>query len=132
MSKARNILGVITGIVLILSSAAHSFLGWKSMSEQLRGSGAAPDLITGLAIGWNFAGVSIFMFGCLIIGVFAMRLRGQDAPLWVPRLIGLGYTIAGIAAYQVSKQTFFLSVFVVPGVLISMAAWGTDQDAETE
>jgi hypothetical protein len=35
MSKARNILGAITGGILILSAGAHSFLGWKSMREQL-------------------------------------------------------------------------------------------------
>src|SRR5215208_5381808 len=93
MSKARNILGVITGVVLIFSSAAHSFLGWKSMRAQLVGFNAPPELIT---------------------GVFGLRLRGQEGPLWVPRLIGLCYTIAGVVAYQVSKENFFLSVFVVP------------------
>jgi hypothetical protein len=31
-----------------------------------------------------------------------------------------------------TKQNFFLSVFVVPGVLISMAAWGTENETELE
>jgi hypothetical protein len=126
MNKARNILGAITGIILILSSGAHSLLGWKSMREQLVAANAPEDLITGLGIGWNFAGLAIFIFGCILLGVFIPRIRGLFSPLWPARLIGIAYTIAGLVAYKMSSNNFFMTVFVVPGVLIALASWGSN------
>lgn len=128
MHKARNILGAITGIILILSSGAHSFLGWKRMREQLVSTGAPDDLITGLGIGWNFAGLAIFVFGCILLGVFIPRIRGRMTALWPARLIGISYTIAGLVAYRTSGNNFFMTVFVVPGVLIALASWGGEAD----
>ena len=130
MSKARHILGIITGVLLILSSGAHSFLGWRVMTEQLAAVGAPEDLVTGLAIGWHFAGLSIFVFGVIVIMTFATRLRGQPASLAIPRLIAIAYTIFGLAAYKASGNSFFLTMFTVPGVLTSLASWSTDTDAE--
>ena len=126
MSKARYIVGIITGILLIASAGAHSFLGWKSMREQLVTTNAPDDLITGLGIGWNFAGAAIFLFGCIVIGVFAERLRGRPAPLWITRLIAIVYTVFGLGAYRASSNAFFLTVFVVPGVLLSLCSWGAE------
>jgi hypothetical protein len=130
MNKARNILGVLTGIVLILSSGAHAFLGWKAMRDQLVAINAPDDLITGLGIGWNFGGFAIFLFGCILLGVFIPRLRGQMTALWPARLIGIGYTIAGLVAYQMSSMNFFMTVFVVPGILIALASWGSDENQD--
>ena len=128
MNKARNILGAITGIILILSSAAHSFLGWKSMRQQLVSFSAPRDLIMGLGIGWNFAGLAIFIFGCMLLGVFIPRIRGRMAPLWPARLISVAYTVAGFVAYKMSSNNFFITVFVVPGILIALASWGSDEE----
>ena len=128
MNKARDILGVLTGIILILSSGAHSFLGWKSMRAQLVMADAPEDLITGLGIGWNFAGLAIFIFGCILLGVFIPRVRGRITALWPARLIGIAYTIFGLAAYKVSSSNFFMMIFVVPGVLIALASWGSDSE----
>ena len=130
MNKARDILGVLTGIILILSSGAHSFLGWKSMRDQLVLADAPEDLITGLGIGWNFAGLAIFIFGCILLGVFIQRIRGHLAPLWPARLIGIAYTIAGLVAYKMSSSNFFMTIFVVPGILIALASWGTDAESQ--
>jgi hypothetical protein len=130
MSKARDILGAITGIILLLSSGAHSFLGWKSMREQLVATNAPEDLITGLGIGWNFAGLAIFIFGCILLGVFIPRIRGRLVPLWPARLIGIAYTIAGLVAYKMSGSNFFMTIFVVPGILIALASWGSDAESE--
>ena len=130
MSKARDILGAITGIILILSSGAHSFLGWRAMREQLLAVSAPEDLVAGLAIGWNFAGLAIFVFGCILLGVFIPRIRGRMTALWPARLIGIAYTIAGLVAYQMSSNNFFMTVFVVPGILIALASWGTAAESE--
>jgi hypothetical protein len=130
MSKARHIVGIITALLLVLSSGAHSFLGWKSMRERLVAANAPEDLVTGLAMGWQFAGVAMLIFGLMSIGVFVSRLRGREAPLWIPRLIAITYTLYGLASYQISKDNFFLTIFVVPGVLLSLSAWGSDAEPE--
>jgi hypothetical protein len=130
MSKARNIIGALTGIILILSSGAHSFMGWKRLREQLIATNAPDDLINTLAIGWNFAGLAILIFGCILLGVFVQRIRGYYAPLWPARLIGLAYTIAGLVAYKMSGNNFFMTIFVVPGILIALASWGSDADSD--
>ena len=122
MSKARNIIGVITGVILILSSGAHSFLGWRSLREELEGSGAAPDLVMKLGIGWNFAGFSIFVFGVLLLLTFIPRVRGMYRELTTARVIGYSYAIAVGAAYTASKSIFFINIFLVPGVLILLAS----------
>jgi hypothetical protein len=48
------------------------------------------------------------------------------SPLWPARLIGIAYTIAGLVAYKMSSNNFFMTVFVVPGVLIALASWGSN------
>lgn len=128
MSKGRNVLGVITGAILILSSAAHSFLGWTSMREQLVGSGAPPDLILGLAIGWNFAGFAIFVFGVLVLLTFIPRVRGLYRDLTTARVIGWSYLLAGGTAYTVSKSIFFINIFLVPAILILIASSERDEE----
>ena len=128
MSKARNILGVITGIILVLSSAAHSFVGWPSMREKLLAFHTPPDLITGLAIGWNFAGFAIFVFGALVLLTFIPRLRGMYRPLTTARVIGYSCTIAGGAAYSVARDMFFINIFLVPGLLVLIASSERDEE----
>ena len=128
ISKARHILGILTGVLLVLSSGAHSFLGWRAMTEQLAAVGAPDDLVTGLAIGWHFAGMSIFLFGVMVIMTFVARLRGLPASLAIPRLIAIGYTVFGLGAYKASGNNFFMTVFVVPGVLTSLASWGGEAE----
>ena len=55
--KIKTIFGLIGCLLLVLSSGAHSILGWKAMSEQLAQTNAPADLVLGLEIDWKF-GVS--------------------------------------------------------------------------
>ena len=106
---------------MVLSSAAHSLLGWKQFQTALEGLQAPPDLIRGLAIGWYFGGVAIFTFGCVAIAVFASVLRGRPVSLLPTALIAIAYTLFGIGALAVSKNPFFL-IFIVPGLMLAFAS----------
>jgi hypothetical protein len=130
MSKARDILGAITGILLILSSGALYFTGWGSMRSQLVDAGAPDDVVARTSIGLLLATIAILLCGCVLFGVFITRLRGLVAPLWPARLIGIAYTIAGLVAYKMSDNNFFMTLFVVPGILIALASWGSDADSD--
>jgi hypothetical protein len=122
MSKPRDILGAITGAILIASSGAHSLMGWPVMRQKLSEASAPADLTMGLGIGWNFAGGAILTFGLIVLAVFAQRLRGRASPLVAPRLISVFYTLSGVWSYAISKDTFFM-IFIVPGILMAIAAF---------
>ena len=125
----RTVLGIVAGLVLVASSAAHSLLGWPQLRARLVGTNAPADLITGLAIGWHFAGVSMLAFGVIVLWTF-VAWRGRLVSLVPARVIGLLYVAFGAAALAVSgTDPFFLLVFVVPGLMLLAAAWGRDADA---
>ena len=47
--------GVVGGSLLILSSAAHAFLGWPAVRAALKDTNATEELTTDLTIGWFLA-----------------------------------------------------------------------------
>lgn len=63
MGRARSILGVVTGFLLILSAAAHSLLGWKQLKSELEPLHAPADLVRAIGAGWNFGGAAMLAFG---------------------------------------------------------------------
>ena len=76
MSRWRTVAGLIAGVLLILSSAAHSLLGWKVQRAGLEAARALADLILGLGLGWHFAGVAMLTFGVIAIVLAAAAGRG--------------------------------------------------------
>jgi hypothetical protein len=124
MTRTRNILGLIAAVIIILSSAAHSLLGWKALDAQLAAAGASADLIGGLRIGWQFGGAAMLTFGAMALMIFFHRLRGDMVLTFPAFLIGLLYVAFGAGAMVVSGfDPFFAGVFLVPGALLLFAAW---------
>jgi len=128
MKRARLILGVIAGLMLLASSAAHSILGWRSLAEQLANTNVSSDLLTGLRIGWMFGGAAMVVLGFVAVTTFVDRLRGGKAPLSHVIAIAVVYMAFGAWAIAASGgDLFFLGVFVVPGALLGIAANGHDR-----
>src|SRR5689334_13673597 len=124
MSRLRASLGILCGIVLVASAGAHSLLGWPAMRAQLATAGAPRDLVTGLSIGWHFAGLAILLFGVLALWLFAESLRGRPVSLRPLVLVGVAYAAFGVWALAVGDMNPFFLIFVVPGLLLAVAAWG--------
>jgi len=122
MTRVRIVLGLIAGAVLVLSSAAHSFLGWKALQARLVTTQAPPDLIQGLAIGWHFAGAAMLAFGIIVLTIFAKRLRGEAVSSLPALIIAILYVISGVWAMLVTGNPFFF-IFIVPGLMLAVAAW---------
>jgi hypothetical protein len=122
MHRARNVLGIIAGTIFILSSAAHSLLGWPSLQERLAAANAPTDLTTLLMFGWQFAGVAMLVFGIIVISSFARAIRGKSVSFMTCMVIALAYTLYGIWAIAVMRDPFFL-IFIVPGLLLLAASW---------
>ena len=122
MNKTRSVLGLIGGAFLILSSGAHSILGWKAMREQLAQTNAPAELVTGLKFGWMFGGPAMLVFGILTILTFLKRYRGEAVSTLTPALIAAAYL--GFAAWAAVETNFdpFFFLFLVPGVLLALAS----------
>jgi hypothetical protein len=121
MTRLRTVLGLIAGVILVLSSAAHSFLGWKALRTGLVAAQAPPDLIRGLAIGWHFAGAAILAFGIIVINLFAKRLRGEAVSSSPAVIIAVLYLASGLWAMLITGNPFFF-IFIVPGLMLAVAA----------
>jgi hypothetical protein len=116
------ILGLIAGIVLILSSAAHSLLGWPQVRTELAAANVPADLAFGLKAGWLFGGVAMLALGIITTAFFAGRLRGDAVSSLVPGVIAAVYVVFGGWALVANGFNPFFLVFVVPGILIALAA----------
>ncbi len=49
--------------MLLASSVAHTYLGWKSIAEQLAKTNVPSALVAGLHIGWAFGGAAMAVLG---------------------------------------------------------------------
>jgi hypothetical protein len=128
MKRARLILGIVAGVLLLASSVAHTWLGWESLAERLAATNVPPDLQAGLHIGWAFGGAAMVILGVIVIATFAGRLRGARPPLLPVAVIAVIYMAFGAWAISASGgDLFFLGVFVVPGALLGIAANGQDR-----
>jgi hypothetical protein len=123
MLKARSVLGLIAGVMLLLSSSAHMLLGWPGIHGQLEDVQAPHDLVSGLHVGWQFGGSAMIAFAVIVIWTFVRRLRGAGVSTFPPAVIGAMYVIFGVWAELISHgQPFFLFVFVVPGLMLAIAS----------
>jgi hypothetical protein len=121
--KARSILGIVAGVVLLLSSAAHMLLGWPAIHDQLDTQGVPDELVQGLHAGWQFAGAAMIAFGVIVLWTFGRRLRSEPASLLPPAMIAAMYVVFGVWAELISGgEPFFLFVFVIPGLLLAVAS----------
>ena len=122
MNKTRSVLGLIGGGILILSSGAHSILGWQAMREQLARTNAPAELVTGLKIGWMFGGPVMLVLGTLAVVTFLKRYRVEPASTLAPALTAAAYL--GFAAWAAIETNFdpFFFMFLVPGILLALAS----------
>jgi hypothetical protein len=121
MTKARQIGGWIGGAAMVLSSAAHSLLGWKALAQQLAATTAPADLVRGLALGWHFAGAAMLVFGLIACAAFGAAIKGRPGSALPMALVGALYVVFGIGAFVASEMNPFFAIFVVPGLLV---LWG--------
>lgn len=123
MQKARNVTGLIVGLFFLLSCVAHGYLGWKAQAAELGKINAPADLMTSLCIGWLFGSFAMFAFGVIACTYFMQRMRGGSGgsifPILVISLIYVGF---GVWATTAGGTMHFLFLFILPGVLLLLAA----------
>ena len=122
MARARTVLGLVAAGMLILSSFAHSILGWKGLSEELAKTNAPANLVTGLKVGWMYGGVVMLVLGVILIPLFTRRLRGEEVSGLPAAAVSVAYLGFGAWALLASDLSPFFMGFMVQGVLLAVAA----------
>lgn len=111
MNKTRLALGYLGGSLMVLSSAAHTLLGWPGIRAELRKSAAPAELIDGIQMAWQFGGMAMLVFGVIVIALFRAQQQGRTLPSLVVPAIGAGYLAFGLAQFVVTGyQPFRKSV----------------------
>jgi hypothetical protein len=123
MQRGRLMLGLIGGIIMLGTSAAHSLFGWPQLRRALTDADTPTDLIVALSIGWHFAGLAMLVFGALTILLFADALRVRPVSLRPVLLIAIAYLVFGTWSLTVSSLDPFFLAFLVPGILLLVGAW---------
>ncbi len=118
----RGVVVMVTGVIVILSSAAHSALGWPEIRRGLTELRVDEDLAGAIAAGWYFGSAAMAAFGLMLIA-FGMRLRRGDASALLPvRIIAACYLVFGLAALIIRKNPHFL-LFVATGLMAGLPTW---------
>ena len=128
MTRIRNILGMITGVVMALSSGAHSFLGWPAIESKLAATNIPADLLVGTKISWQFGGLAMLTFGLIVISLFLKRLRGEMVTLLPAAIIAVAYVAVGIWAFLTANFEPFYFIFIVPGIVLAFASVFREND----
>ena len=121
MQRSRDALGLLAGLMLIVSSGAHSILGWRSLRDELAAAHVPADLMLGLQIGWQFGGAAMLMLGVVFV-IFRQRLRGTNTPLLLAQAVAVTYLVFGAWALGASGGNLFFLVFLIPGAFLAMAS----------
>ncbi len=115
--KARKVIGIAGGTLLVLSALAHAYFGWPAMAEALDDAAAGEDLVAALAVGWYFGSMAMLVFGLIVL-----RIAIRDADTCSARFIAVGYLVFGVAAWLARDLNPHFLVFVTIGVLLAVFA----------
>ena len=122
MPRLPRALTLVAAVIMILSSGAHSLLGWPGLRTQLASTNASAALVSGLAMGWHFGGLMMLVIGGVVVWLVAIARDGATG-VWLPLfVIGLAYELFAIGCAVLLGFDPFLFVFLVPGALLSCAA----------
>lgn len=114
--------GVLVGLLLLASAAAHALAGWPPFRESLTGAGVEADEVGALAAGWYFGSAAMLAFGLLVLQQARRRLRSQrvdGGPLWI---VALAYVAFGAAAFALRGGNPHFLGFVATGCLTALFA----------
>jgi len=122
--QIRAVLGVIAGAIMLLSCFAHALGGWSHMAGRLSSLQAPVDLILALKLGWMLGSVCMLAFAVIAIGLCLQRLRGRQVASLPLAAIAIAYTGYGGWALLITQYQLGFLIFLVPGILLLIAAPG--------
>ena len=121
MPRLPRALALVAAVILVLSSGAHSLMGWPALRTQLSATNAPAALVDGLAMGWHFAGLTMLVLGVLVLWLLAISRSGAPSIRLPLLVIGGAYVLFAIGCALLLGWDPFLFTFLVPGVLLAVA-----------
>ena len=122
MPRLPRALTLVAAVIIVLSSGAHSLLGWPGLRTQLATANAPAALVDGLAMGWHFGGLMMLVIGLAVLWLVGIAREGT-INVWLPLfVIGLAYELFAIGCAVLLGFDPFLFIFLIPGSLLSCAA----------
>ena len=122
MPRLPRVLAVIAAVILVLSSGAHSILGWPVLRAKMAEANVPAELVAGLAMGRHFAGLAMLVLGLLVFWLLAENRRSSANVVLPLQIIGGAYELFAIGCFALLGWDPFLLTFLVPGTLLSVAA----------
>lgn len=123
MSPLRRVLGIVVGVLIVLSAVAHSLIGGEAMRANLTAAHLPEDLLRGTLAGWHFGGAAMLAFGAIVLATFSRARGAREIELGPVRIVALAYLLFGAAGLVVSGFDPFFLVFFAPGALLALAAF---------
>ena len=120
--KSQALFGMTIGILVILSSFAHAFLGWPAMHDVLQTTNTNSDLIGAMSVGWHFGSVAMFTFGCIILFTAVEVWQEKNVQRGYIFIISLAYLLFGSVVFVVRNYNTHFLLFVITGVLTGLFA----------
>ena len=121
MSRLPRALAAIAACLLVLSSGAHSLLGWKAMRPKMAAGNVPADVIGGIGMGWHFAGLAMLVLGLVIFWLLAVSRRGATNVKLPLLIIGGAYLLYAAGCVVAVGWDPFLMTFFLPGILLTAA-----------
>jgi hypothetical protein len=118
VKRMFNGIGTVIGILMAAMGAIHSLLGWKQVQKLLEPVNVPADFISGLAVPWHYTGLGMIVFGSIVSGFFAQRLRGASPPAFPALVTGLFYVAFALLGAIFIKPDPTFAMFGIPGALI--------------
>ena len=121
LERSRAGLGLMAGALIVLCSVAHT-RAWRQQELRLDAAGVSDTIAFDYALIWHFGGGAILLFGLISVWLFTARLRGGRPPGTPVLLIATGYVLFGAVATAVKGPIPFVPAFLIPGLMLLVAA----------
>ena len=123
----KSILVLLAGALMVLSSAAHAFLGWPLLRDDLKSTGVAENLAGALAVGWYFGSVAMLAFGAITLRSGLLLRRGDRSGMTPVRIIAACYLVFGVVTFVSRNFNPHFLLFVITGLLAGIPVLGRDR-----
>lgn len=111
-----SVVYLISGILIALGGAGHSFGAVAQIHEAFARSAIDPQIARLIVAVWHFAGAAMLALGLLVLRGWWVARRGQILDPAVPVVVGVFYVGYGAAALAWMKEPFW-AIFIVYGFL---------------
>ena len=113
---------LVMGVLITLGAYGHGFMGRRNVDVELDKFAIASNVYTMLYVVWYFVSGCMLLFGLTVIAAWVQQRKGKLALLPVTGLIGILYLLTGVGGMIYRNGDPFMSVFIVEGGVLLVAA----------